>query len=70
MYPRNLPDPTPNEHLEAYKQPMFPQDFKDASEVCNVLGHHLTLHHHVVYVDLNAFAQLGFKYSCHHPLTG
>ena len=47
---------------------MFPQDFKDASEVCNVLEHHLTLHHHVVYVDLNTFAQLGFKHSCHHSL--
>ena len=69
MYRRNLPDPTPNEYLEAFK-PMFPQDFKDVSEVYNMLGHHHTLHHHVVYVDLNTFVQLGFKHSYHHPLIG
>ena len=35
-----------------------------------MLEHYLTLHHHVVYVDLNAFAQLRFKHFCHHPLIG
>ena len=49
---------------------MFPQNFKDVSEVSHMLGHHLTLYHHVVYVDFNSLAQLWFKHSRHHPLIG
>ena len=32
--------------------------------------HHLTLHHHVIYINLNILAQLGFKHLSHHPLIG
>ena len=31
---------------------------------------HLTLHHHVVYIDLNSLAQLWFKHPHHLPLIG
>ena len=48
---------------------MFPQNFKDISEVSHVLGHHLTLYHHVIYIDFNALTQLRLKHSGHHPLV-
>ena len=52
-------------------QLVFPQNFKDVSEVSHMLGYHLTLHHHVIYVDFNVLAQLWFKHSHrHHPLIG
>ena len=35
-----------------------------------MLGHHLPLYHHIVYVDLNILAQLWFKHFGHHPLIG
>ena len=33
-----------------------------------MLGHHLTLHHNIIYIDLNTFAQLWFKHLSHYPL--
>ena len=33
-----------------------------------MLGHHLTLHHHIIYINLNILAQLWLKHSSHHPL--
>ena len=35
-----------------------------------MLEHHLTLHHHIVYINLNTLAQLWFKHSSHHLLIG
>ena len=35
-----------------------------------MFGHHLTLHHHIIYIDLNTLAQLWFKHPSHHPLVG
>ena len=49
---------------------MFPQDFKDVSEVSYVLGHHLVFHHHIVYINLNTITQLWFKHLSHHLLIG
>ena len=49
---------------------MVPQDFKDAYEVSNVLGHHLTLYNHVIYINFNALTQLQLEHSSHHPLIG
>ena len=49
---------------------MFPQNFKNVSEVSHVLKHHLALHHHVIYIDLNTLAQLRLKHLSHHPLIG
>ena len=33
-----------------------------------MLGHHLTLHHHIIYINLNILAQLWLKHPSHHPL--
>ena len=41
---------------------MFPQNFKEASEVSYLLGHQHTLHHHIIYVDVNTLAQLWLKH--------
>ena len=41
---------------------MFPQNFKNISEVSHMLRHHIALHHYVIYIDLNILAQLGFKH--------
>ena len=35
-----------------------------------MLRHHLTLYHHVIYIDLNALTQLWLKHSGHHSLVG
>ena len=35
-----------------------------------MLGHHLTLYHHVIYIDFNALTQLRLKHSSHHSLVG
>ena len=29
---------------------------------------HLSLHHHIIYVDFNVLAKLRFKHPSHHPL--
>ena len=47
---------------------MSPQDFEDVCKVPYMLGHYLTLHHHVIYVHLNIFTHLYFEYLGHHPL--
>ena len=49
---------------------MFYQNFKDTSEVTHMLGYYLALHHHIINVDLNILAKLGFKHSSHHSLVG
>ena len=49
---------------------MFPQYFKDISEVSHMLRHHLTFHHHIIYIDLNALTQLRLEHSGHHLLIG
>ena len=49
---------------------MFLQNFKDVFEVSHMLKHHLTLHHHVVYIDFNTHAQLWLKHSRYHLLLG
>ena len=35
-----------------------------------MLRHHLTLHYHIIYIDLDILAQLGFKHLSHHSLIG
>ena len=35
-----------------------------------MLEHHLTFHHHIIYIDPNTLAQLWFKHSRHHSLIG
>ena len=35
-----------------------------------MLRHHLTLHHHIIYIDLDTLAQLRFKHSSHHSSIG
>ena len=35
-----------------------------------MLGHHLSLYHHIIYVDLNILAQLWLEHPDHHPLIG
>ena len=37
---------------------VFPQYLKNVSEVSHMLGHHLTLHHHIIYVGFNILGQL------------
>ena len=51
-------------------QLVFPQNFKNVPEVSHMLRHHFTLHHHILYIDLNILAQLWFKHSNYHPLIG
>ena len=34
---------------------MFPQDIKNILEVINMLGLCLTLHHHIIDINLNVF---------------
>ena len=34
-----------------------------------MLGHYLTLHHHVIYIHLNTLTHLCFKHFRHHPLV-
>ena len=45
-----------------------PQDFEYVCKVPYMLGHHLTLHHHVIYIHFNIFAHLCFEHLGHHPL--
>ena len=35
-----------------------PQNFEDVCKVPYMLGHYLTLHHHVIYIHLNIFTHL------------
>ena len=49
---------------------MYPQNFENVSKVSHVLRHHLALHHHVIYIDLNTPTQLWFKHLSHHLLIG
>ena len=48
---------------------MLSQHLKDTSEVTHMLSHYLTFRYHVINVDLNILAKLGFKHSSHHPLV-
>ena len=71
MYLKNLHDPTPKEHLEALRRNLcFLRISKNVLEVFHMLGHHLTFHHNIIYIDLNTFAQLWFKHLSHYPLIG
>ena len=45
------------------------QYLENIFEIIYVLGLHLTLYHHIVYVDLNIFAQLWFEHPGHHSLV-
>ena len=47
---------------------VFPQYSKNIPKVVYVLGFHLTLYYHIIYVDLNIFAQLRLEYPGHHSL--
>ena len=47
---------------------MFPQYLKNIPKIIYILRLYFSLYHHIVYVDLNIFAQLRFKYLGHHPL--
>ena len=47
---------------------VFPQNFEDICKVLYMLGHYLTLHHHVIYIHLNILTHLCFKHLGHHPL--
>ena len=33
-----------------------------------MLGHHFTLHHHIINIDFDALAELRLEHSRHHPL--
>ena len=48
---------------------MSPQDFEYVCKVPYMLGHYLTLHHHVIYIHFNIFTQLCFEHLRHHPLV-
>ena len=41
--------------IEAQFVPL--QYFKNISEVTHVLGHHLTFHHHIIYINLKIFTK-------------
>ena len=45
-----------------------PQYLKDFFEIIYVLELHLTLYHHIIYVDLDVLAQLWFEHPGHHSL--
>ena len=47
---------------------VFPQDSEYACKIPYMLGHYLTLHHHVIYVHFNIFTHSCFKHLGHHPL--
>ena len=49
---------------------MFLQYFKNILEVSHMFGHHLTLYHHIIYINLNILAQLWLKHLSHHSLIG
>ena len=49
---------------------MFPQNFENVFEVSYMFRYHFTLHHHVIYINLNTLSQLWFKHLSHHPLIG
>ena len=46
-----------------------PQNFKDVCKVPYMLGHYLTLHHHVIYIHLNILTHLCFEHLSHHRLV-
>ena len=48
---------------------MLSQHLKVISEVIHMLGHYLTFHHHIINIDLNILAKLGFKHFSHHSLV-
>ena len=48
---------------------VFPQYSKNIPEVVYMLGLHLTLYYHIVYVDLNIFSQLRLEHPSHHSLV-
>ena len=43
------------------------QNFEDVCKVPYMLGHYLTLHHHVIYIHLNILTHLCFEHLGHHP---
>ena len=47
---------------------MLPLDIKGIAKVSQVLGHHLTLYHHIINIDFDAFAQLCLEHPQNHPL--
>ena len=47
---------------------VFPQHLKNIPKVIYMLRLYFSLYPHIVYVDLNIFAQLRFKHPGHHPL--
>ena len=49
---------------------MFPQYLKNIPKVSHMLRHHLTLHHHIIYIDLNILVQLWLKHLSYHSLIG
>ena len=49
---------------------VFPQYLDNILEVIYMLRLYFTLHHHIIYIHLNIFAQLRLKHPSHYPLVG
>ena len=49
---------------------VVPQYPKNIPEVIYMFRLYFTLHHHIIYLHLNIFAQLKLKHPGHHPLVG
>ena len=47
---------------------VFPQDSEYVCKFPYMLGHYLTLHHHVIYIHFNIFTHLCFKHLGYHSL--
>ena len=49
---------------------MFSQYPEDICEIFHMLGHHFTLHNHVIDINFNTSTKLWFKHFSHHALVG
>ena len=60
----------PKRAFEGIKMELVsPQNFEDVCKVPYMLRHYLTLHHHVIYIQLNILTHLYFEHLGHHPLV-
>ena len=49
---------------------MFSQYAEDIHEIFHMLGHHFTVHYHVIDINFNASTKLWFEHFSHHLLVG